>query len=229
MAPRKTGDTVPGERSEGARTQEERTETAKARIRTAALELFALQGFEATSLADISLRAGYSRALAQYHYGDKSKLALELLDSRLRRDMNADLLKCPPSTPPAEAWALLEEHLRSTSAHYRRLHGRGQDLLVRGEMVVHQAANMSTDLEMTARLNAVTSTLLSQVAHVLEICRQGGFIRQDADVQGAAVFYVHSIWGLALALFVNPKGEAQIGRALAFLGASMNALRRDAG
>ncbi|MBV9842931.1 MAG: TetR family transcriptional regulator, partial [Sphingomonadaceae bacterium] len=38
---------------------------ARTRIRAAALELFGQDGYEATTLAAISLRAGYSRALAQ--------------------------------------------------------------------------------------------------------------------------------------------------------------------
>lgn len=210
----------------GSRTQEERTETAKSRIRVAALELFATQGYEATTLADASRRAGYSRALAQYHYRDKTSLAVELLESRLRRDMNTDLLKCPPGTSAAEAWALLEGHLKATSKHFRLLHGEHQqDLVVRGEMVLHHAANISVDPEMKSRLNAQTGVLLSRVAHILEVCRQEGFVRVDVDVQAVSVFYVHAIWGLASALFANPKGEAQIGRALAFLGRTLNNLR----
>jgi AcrR family transcriptional regulator len=83
------------------RTQIERTDEAKARIRVAALELFALQGYEATNLAEISLRAGYSRALAQYHYADKSALAIELLEARMRRG-NAP--NWPRASPQTRGW-----------------------------------------------------------------------------------------------------------------------------
>jgi AcrR family transcriptional regulator len=211
------------------RTQEARTDAAKQKIRTAALELFALKGFDATTLADISLRAGYSRALAQYHYPEKTQLALELLELRLRRDLNADSLKCAPATPAAEAFALLEAHLRSTSEHYRLLHGRDQrNLLVRGEMALQQAALMSGEPEIRQRVNALTSALVSRVAHILEICREQGFIRADVDVQAASIVYVHAIWGLASALFANPNAENQIAGAFGFLGATLNDLRRAA-
>jgi AcrR family transcriptional regulator len=208
------------------KTQEERTETAKNKIRVAALELFALQGYEVTTLADISKRAGYSRALAQYHYADKETLALELLETRLRGDLNADLLKCAPSSSAKAAWALLQKHLEETSAHFRALHGKKQqNLLVRGEMVLHHAALMSTDPQVKERVNSLTGVLLSRVAHILEICRREAFIGADVDVHAASVFYVHAIWGLATALFANPKGEKQIGSALAFLGTMLGKLR----
>jgi hypothetical protein len=44
-------------------------------------------------------------------------------------------------------------------------------------------------------------------------------------VQAVAVFYVHAIWGLASALFANPKGEDQIAGALDFLRATISSLR----
>ncbi len=47
----------------------------------------------------------------------------------------------------------------------------------------------------------------------------------DADVHALAVLQVHSIWGLALALFANPKGGRQIKAALAQIGAMLEALR----
>ena len=89
------------------RTQEERTEAAKERIRDAALTLFGDNGYEATTLAAISLKAGFSRTLAQYHYPDKADLALELLDERIRRDNHLDLLACSMETSPEVAWARL--------------------------------------------------------------------------------------------------------------------------
>jgi AcrR family transcriptional regulator len=211
------------------RTQIERTDEAKARIRVAALELFALQGYEATNLAEISLRAGYSRALAQYHYADKSALAIELLEARMRRDLHADMLICSPSVPAAKAWSLLQEHLAASWEHYRAAHGEGHaSLRVRGEIVVQQAASFSTDTRMAERLNALTAVLVSRVAHILQMCRDAGFLRADVDVQAVAVFYVHAIWGLASALFVNPRGELQLAGAIGVLRQALESLRSGA-
>ena len=85
------------------RTQEERTEEARSRLRAAALELFASEGYAAPSMATISLRAGYSRTLAQYHYADKAAIALALIKDRLRRDNHVELLDCPADAPAEQA------------------------------------------------------------------------------------------------------------------------------
>jgi len=210
------------------RTQAERTEVARARIRVAALEIFALKGYEGATLADISVKAGYSRALAQYHYRDKSVLALELLETRLRRDLHAEMLVCPPDTPAATAWAQLLDHLDASWEQYRQIHGRGQaSLKVRGEVVLQQAATISSDKAMADRLNALTALLVSRVAEVLETCRLAGFLRADVDAHATAVFYVHAIWGFASALFANPKGEPQLAAAVGVLRRALEALRAD--
>ncbi|MEV8378308.1 TetR/AcrR family transcriptional regulator [Kribbella sp. NPDC056861] len=59
--------------------------TARARIRLAALELFARQGFEPTTTRAIAAEAGVSHALVRHHYGSKEGLRQavdeDLLDS----------------------------------------------------------------------------------------------------------------------------------------------------
>jgi len=208
------------------RTQSERTETAKARLRLAALELFALKGYDATQLADVSVRAGFSRGLAQYHYGDKTTLTLELLDARMRRDLHADLLICPPATAPDDAWARLMKHLDVSWEHYRQAHSTGRsNLAVRGAIQLQQAASMATDERMAERLNSLTAGLVSRVAHILGVCREGGVLRADVDVQAVAVLYVHTIWGLASALFANPRGEAHLAAAIEAFRGLLSSLR----
>lgn len=209
-----------------SRTQAERTEAAKSRIRVAALELFALQGYEPTTLADISLRAGYSRALAQYHYGDKSVLAVELLEARMRRDLHAEMLICPPGSPAATAWARLMDHLDASWEHYRQIHGEGHaSIRARGELVLQQAASTASDTMIAEKLNAMTGILVSRVAHALEICRESGVLRADLNAQAVAVLYVHAIWGLASALFANPRGEPQVAAGVDALRQMLESLR----
>lgn len=48
--------------------------TAKARIRRAALELFARDGYEATSLRDVAAAAGVTHGLVRHHFGTKEGL-----------------------------------------------------------------------------------------------------------------------------------------------------------
>lgn len=209
-----------------SRTQEERTEAAKERIRDAALSLFGENGYEATTLAAISLKAGFSRTLAQYHYPEKSDLALELLDERIRRDNHLDLLECRDGLPAEEAWGCLIRHLEAVSAYYANLHGGGDHgIMVRGEMALHAAALMGADEALSARVHDLTVDLIARIEKLFEMCRKSGLIAEDSDAHALAILHVHSIWGLAQALFANPKGGKTIAAAFRQIRILMDALR----
>ncbi|MFE3461919.1 TetR/AcrR family transcriptional regulator [Nocardiopsis aegyptia] len=60
----------------------------KAEIRSVALELFARQGFEKTSLREIAERLGVTKAALYYHYASKNDL-LTALVTPLHEDMDA--------------------------------------------------------------------------------------------------------------------------------------------
>jgi AcrR family transcriptional regulator len=208
------------------RTQEERTEDAKARLREAALVLFASDGYEATSLAAISLKAGFSRTLAQYHYPDKAALALELLEERMLRDNHLELLNCAGSQDAEVAWDCLIRHLEAVSAYYGNLHGSGAHrVLVRGEMALHAAALMGTDAALAARVHDLTVALIGRIERLFEICRKAGLIADDSDSHALAILHVHSIWGLAQALFANPKGSKPIAAAFQQIRVLLDGLR----
>ncbi len=65
-----------------------------------AADLFAEQGFAATSLDDIAASAGYSKAAVLYHFGSKDDLLVAVLDSHI--DQVSDLiakLETEPDSP----------------------------------------------------------------------------------------------------------------------------------
>jgi AcrR family transcriptional regulator len=209
-----------------SRTQEERTEAAKARLRQTALLLFGDQGYAETSLAAISLKAGFSRTLAQYHYPDKADIAVEILESRLLRDNHLELLACPDDAAPAVAWACLIRHLEAVAEYFGNLHGSNEhNAIVRGEMALHAAALMGADPALTAKVHERTVDLIGRVERLFEICRKGGLIAAGSDSHALAILHVHSIWGLALALFANPKATKSIAAAFRQLRVLLDALR----
>lgn len=61
------------------RTDERRTDT-RAQIRAVALELFAEQGYEKTSLREIAERLGVTKAAVYYHFRTKEEILAGLLD-----------------------------------------------------------------------------------------------------------------------------------------------------
>jgi AcrR family transcriptional regulator len=209
-----------------SRTQEERTEAATQRLQEAALAVFGQVGYDAATLSAISLKAGFSRTLAQYHYPDKSALALELLDDRINRDNHLELLDCPADAGAPAAWDCLIRHLNAVAEYYGRLHGSCEiSVTVRGEMALHSAALMGSDPAMTARVHALTIDLIARIERLFELCRKDGWIAEASNSHALAILHVHSIWGLAQALFANPKGIRPVMAAFAQIGVLLNALR----
>jgi len=66
----------------GPGTDERRTDTRQ-QIRAVALELFAEQGYEKTSLREIAERLGVTKAAVYYHYRTKEEILTSLLDEHL--------------------------------------------------------------------------------------------------------------------------------------------------
>lgn len=192
------------------RTQESRTEEARRRLCAAALQMFAMRGYEQVSLADISVHAGYSRALAGYHFGSKAALAQDILSAIGERDMQLSLL--PDADAPADAaWGLLLAHAEASWANLSRIHSDCEHgLSARGEMLLRAAAMYSPDPALRESFAAIGRQLTQRVAQSLLLCQRGHVIRADVDTSAAATFYVMSIWGLLSALYVDPKATKQI-------------------
>jgi AcrR family transcriptional regulator len=192
------------------RTQESRTEEARRRLCAAALQMFAMRGYEQVSLADISVHAGYSRALAGYHFGSKTALAQDILNAIGERDMQLSLL--PDADAPAgAAWCLLLAHAEASWANLSRIHSDCEHgLSARGEMLLRAAAMYSPDPALRESFAAIGRQLTQRVAQTLLLCQRGHVIRADVDSAAAATFYVMSIWGLLSALYVDPKAAKHI-------------------
>lgn len=208
------------------RTQEERTAEAKERLHEAALFLFANEGYGAVSLPAISLRAGFSRALAQYHYADKAALALEILDDQVMRDNHIHLINCSDDCRAPEAWSVLQSHLAALEEYYGSLHGtKRRDIHVAGGMAIRTAALTSRDATLSARVEQLSREQVARIERILRLCQTQGFIKPDTDIRGTAVLYVHSVWGLAQALFASPQAAATIKTAFEQLGRMLDSLR----
>jgi AcrR family transcriptional regulator len=72
------------------RTQAERREAAANALFGAAVRLFARNGVDTTSLADIGADAGFSRGLANHHFGSRAAL-VEQLAERVQRSFTEQL------------------------------------------------------------------------------------------------------------------------------------------
>jgi hypothetical protein len=84
---------------------------------------------------------------------------------------------------------------------------------------------MGADAALTARTHDLTIDLIDRIERIFEICRRGGLISAGSDPHALAILHVHSIWGLALALFANPKATKSIGAAFDQIRVLLDALR----
>lgn len=73
-----------------------RTQRTRARLQTAALELFARQGYEATTVAQIAAAAGVTEMTFYRHFGTKDQL---LLDDPYDPLMAGAVAAQPPGLP----------------------------------------------------------------------------------------------------------------------------------
>ena len=176
-------------------------------------------------MADISVHAGYSRALAGYHFGSKAELAQAILTRIGERDMKLSLLPVG-DMPGAQAWGMLIAHADASWANLSQIHSDcDHGLAARGEMLLRAAAMYSPDPGLREAFAAVGRRLTRSVAHVLAQCQRDGVIRKEVDIEAASTFYVMSMWGLLSALYVDPKAAVLIDRSFRMLRQFLESLR----
>ena len=92
-------------------------------------------------------------------------------------------------------------------------------------MAIHAAALMGNEPTISAAVDSSTRDLIARVERLLAICKAQRLIRAETDPHAMAVLHVHSIWGLALALFANPKASRAIETAFAQIRLLLESLR----
>lgn len=104
--------------------------STKDRINEAAEILFALNGYDGTSLREITERAGVNVAAVNYHFGSKENLLVELLD-RIIAPINTErleLLEEASSDGPPDLEQILTAFLLPDLTSLNRLRARNPDL-----------------------------------------------------------------------------------------------------
>jgi AcrR family transcriptional regulator len=76
---------------------------AVGRLQAAAFELFAEQGFERTTVAEITERAGLTKRTFFNHFADKREVLFGPISEMQREVVTREIGACPASLPPLEA------------------------------------------------------------------------------------------------------------------------------
>jgi AcrR family transcriptional regulator len=73
------------------------------RLQTAALELFAEQGYERTTIAEIAQRAGLTKRTFFNHFADKREVLFGSVSENQQEIVTREIAGCPDALPPLEA------------------------------------------------------------------------------------------------------------------------------
>jgi len=73
------------------------------RLQTAALELFAEQGYERTTIAEITQRAGLTKRTFFNHFADKREVLFGPVSETQEEIVTREIAACPAALPPLEA------------------------------------------------------------------------------------------------------------------------------
>lgn len=159
--------------------QSKRQQQADARreqLLDVALDLFATQGFDATSTQQIATAAGVTQGLVFHYFGSKEGLLRAVLSTRHSfASQMADLLTEAETSPMP-----LEEVLRTLCAGWLDTlhHERSVTLLLAGLAL--------TNPTFGTQLNEAIATTQKMLATVLERRRDAGEVAEDADLGIAA-------------------------------------------
>ena len=179
-----------------ANKQEERTAAAKSAIRVAALELFALQGYDLTTLSQISSRAKFSRGLAQYHYKTKEALAEELLDEAVSWQIRFHGLHVTSETAGMNVLEHLQNQVEHTGQLMSSLLSGERALEYRGQALLSSIATISSNDRLREKIQYSNSVVGGRISNALKEGIDKGLVREDVDPDGAVAFYIGANWGL---------------------------------
>lgn len=157
-------------------------------ILDAAEELFARQGFSATTIKQIGARAGVNSALLYYYFDDKETLYRESLRRLFGGFISEVSRRLQLGATPIEGIRRLVE----TQVEYMAAHPHMSKLLVR-ELVDHNAAHAE---ESITRLAA---TAFKQLCELIERGQHDGIFRRELDSRFAAISTIAQVAYLFIA------------------------------
>jgi AcrR family transcriptional regulator len=169
------------------RTQAERRAAARDRLLQGAAELIAECGLAAVTLAQVGERAGYSRGIANHHFGTKAALIEELI-----RQVEEEFVA---TTAPVRNLGASVDELVTTSSIFI---GLLEDL-----PAIHRAflvlwASAVADDELRPRMAASDATFREAVTAIVERGKARGEVDDSLDADTFAVMLLGQLRGLAL-------------------------------
>ena len=168
-------------------TKADQTARARSRLLRAALDLIAERGYQRASLAAIGERAGYSRGVVNFHFGSKSALLANLIESMYDHWRRTTLGPIPEDLMAADA-------LCAELASVRDL-ALGAPSAAQAFYVLLLEA-LGPLPELRPRFASLHEGLRSEVAERLRAGIEAGDVRSDVVPEAQAALLVGAIRGV---------------------------------
>lgn len=181
-----------------SRTQEQRREESIKCMTEAAIELIAEKGVAGVTMAEVGIKAGYSRGLAHLHFGSKEKLLSECL-KYLAHDFNTLRKKDSVDTAGINGiYSLVNAYTQRSDESLKRtramffivLDSSGADSPLYGFVQDYNEKNMA------------------YAEFKLNEAKALGQIREDVDTQPAAFIIMSLLRGISVHRLNNPSKDA---------------------
>lgn len=186
---------VDTKRSNGKKTQAERTALSDQRMFDAAIKLIIERGTQKTTLKEIGELAGYSRGLANYRFGSKDRLLLDLFasfDERWKAHLGSYIQGKTGVSAVLAAADALRDFLKLESNYMRAMYilwyeSLGHESEIRSRLADHH------DIYRKDATQWITEGIAN------------GEIKPDVNAEQFAVQYCAFIFGLVYQWLVNEK------------------------
>lgn len=169
-------------------TQEQRREESISRMVQAAIELIADKGVAGLTMAEVGIKAGYSRGLAHLHFGSKEKLLSECLQC-LAREFNAYRKKDGRDTSGIHGiYSLVDAYTQRRGDAIKRI--RAMFFIVLDSSV--------TDSPLYAFVHDYNEKNMAYAEFKLNEAKALGQIQQHVDTRSAAFIIMSLLRGISM-------------------------------
>jgi AcrR family transcriptional regulator len=182
------------------RTQAERTALSDARMLDAAVSLICERGTAGTTLKEVGERAGYSRGLASYRFGNKGGLFAFIIRS-IGESWLRELRRA------VQGRVGLEAIDAATDAHYEFVVDGAERIRA---FYILWFDSIGPDAEIKQVVAHIHERRRRDVAEWIERGIEAGAIEPDVDTAGTAEQFCAAIIGIVYQWLVTPDAQAHI-------------------
>lgn len=171
-----------------SRTQEQRREESINGMVQAAIELIAEKGVAGLTMAEVGIKAGYSRGLAHLHFGSKEKLLAECLEY-LSRDFNTQRKKGGLDTSGIQGiYSLVDAYTQRPEGAVNRI--RAMFFIVLDSSVI--------DSPLYGFVQAYNEKNMAYAEFKLNEAKTLGQVHQDLDTPSSAFILMSLLRGISV-------------------------------